>query len=187
MHEGEARDIIRQVAEQDDDFRAYIAGRRLMYAGSGVSTVAFYAGPDYVVRVTDTQHNDCEVINDLFETNRGAHVGWPRIYDVVNIDDNLCVAVVERVKTFSTDMSSRDRLRMAAVINRVADIYDYGLPEPDRDEVQWDDTQWDWYEELLQGLTAIDDDRDEGDHLDASGNNVGMTKSGRAVWIDFGL
>ncbi len=129
MTEDEARHIVRQIAEQDRNFRAFVAGRRLTLAGSGVSTVAFFAGPDHVIRVTDTKHNDCEVINDLFETNRGAHVGWPRIYDVINVDENMCVAVVERVKTFSKAMSPRQRMRLGVVVDRVVYTWEGDLPE----------------------------------------------------------
>ncbi len=53
--------------------------------------------------------------------------------------------------------------------------------------MQWDDEQWGWFRELLQGLSVIDGDREAGDYLDASMDNVGLTKSGRAVWIDFGI
>ena len=185
MTEDEARDIVRQVAEQDDDFRAYIAGRRLTTAGYGASTFAFFAGPDHVVRVTDSEHFDCDVINDLYDQNRGANAGWPSIFHVVNVDDNLCVAVVERVKTYSKGMTPDQRFRLSSVVNRVADVFDFGAPEPDG--AMWDDQQWEWYAELMQGLTFISDDREDGDHLDATEGNVGLTKSGRAVWIDFGI
>lgn len=189
MYKEAARDLVRQLAKIDREFGAFVSGRRLSFLGSGVSTVAFSVGRDRVVRVTGAGDPDCKIINRLFERKRGAHAGWPRIFDVVNIEGDegehgYCVSVVERVRP-AGELSYGQAFDLMGVAYDVADDWETGRRR--RIGHGWSEQQVHWYDELRAGLRAIRRSRSLMDQIDVGDRNVGLTQSGHAAWIDFGV
>lgn len=189
MYEDTARDLVRQVAKIDRDFGAFVTGRRLSFLGEGVSTVAFGVGRDRVVRVTGAGHPDCQIINRLFERKRGAHRGWPRIFDVVNVEGNnsqhgYCISVVERVRS-ARDLPYGRASDLMDVAYDVADDWETGSRR--RIGRGWSEDQVRWYDDLRAGLRTIRRSRSQVDKIDVADRNVGLTPSGHAAWIDFGV
>lgn len=201
--------MVKDAAAQDPEVRGWIGRSHLPLVGMGASTVVFGVGRDRVLRVTPQLDEleldplevawlpeqvdlNCETPALLLAEHGGDAPGWPVVFGEVYVEDEdtgrtYCLVLTERVSVEDA-VPKRDWLPLLAAVDAVVEAHALGEPDVSgalaEEKLSAKAKAWatELYEALmLSGRWKLRMDLDDGD------DNFGLTRDGRAVWVDFGV